>query len=207
MRQTTGMGGVRDERRKGIEPMGWSDFHRRRATMERALTAARHTEGNRIPFDRIAGAREDFGTEEGLLLALQHRWWQILTGHLRAEVAGPEDADTVPGDDSTECEDHVDAVSRAWRAAVRRHPALHAVVSANVERFPSLRRAHDAELRMLALVSGLAEPHEPDDEVVGVGATLVALFHERALAEASDPGSCPAAEPVAQWLRRLAPTA
>ncbi len=182
--------------------MSWSDFHRRRDIMDRALAEATRNEGARIPFDRIDGAREVFGTEEELLLALHHRWRQILTGHLRAEVAGPEDVDAVPGGEGDEHSDHVDAVSRAWRRAVGRHPALHAVLSANIERFPAVRRAHEAELRLLAVTSGLADPHEPDDEVTDVGAALVALLrHRRAGATTRGVNT------VGRWLRRLAPSA
>ncbi|EIE98066.1 hypothetical protein [Saccharomonospora glauca] len=182
--------------------MGWSDFHRRRDIMDKALAAAMRDKEARIPFDRIEGAREFFDTEEDLLLALQHRWQQILTGHLRAEVAGPEDASTVPGGESDEHHDHVDAVSRAWRRAVRNHPELDTVLSANSERFPALRRAREAELRLLAVTSGLAEPHEPEDEVTDVGATLVALLRYR-----DTPVRARGVNLLGHWLRRLAPTA
>ncbi|WP_197320432.1 hypothetical protein [Saccharomonospora sp. NB11] len=181
--------------------MGWSDFHRRRAVMDRVLAEARR-EG-RIPFDLpsdlVAEVRDVFGTEERLLQALHHRWSQVLAGHLRAEGVEPEQAET-----ADEHADGVDAVSRAWRAAVRRHPTLHAVVTASVARHPSLRRAHEEQLRLLALLSGLAEPHEPHDELVAVGATVVALFGRR---EAERSERRPAASPLGQLLRRLAPTA
>jgi hypothetical protein len=165
--------------------VGWSDFYRRRDIMNTALAYACHDEEARIPFNRIDGAEEVFGTEENLLLALHHRWLQLLTGHLRAHTGGPEDADDVPGEDSEDHDDHVDAVSRAWRAAVRRNPTLYAVVDANVERYPALRRAHRAELRMLAVISGLAEPHEPQDEAARIGGTLVALLKQRDALRAS----------------------
>ncbi|WP_298180976.1 hypothetical protein [Saccharomonospora sp.] len=178
--------------------MGWSDHYRRRDIMDTALARARHDEEARIPFDHIDGAREVFGTEENLLLALHHRWTQVLTGHLRTYVAGPEDADDVPGEGSESHGDHVDAVSRAWRAAVRRNPTLHAVVDANVERYPALRRAHQAELRMLAVTSGLAEPHEPHDEAARIGATLVALLRHRDTVRSSNRTTT-----AERWLRRL----
>src|SRR5690606_41252624 len=90
-------------------------------------------------------------------------------------AGGPEDADDVPGEDREDHDDHVDAVSRAWRAAVRRNPTLYAVVDANVERYPALRRAHRAELMLLAVISGLAEPPARQADHARVGGTHAAL--------------------------------
>ncbi|WP_198048351.1 hypothetical protein, partial [Saccharomonospora iraqiensis] len=147
MTQTIGMppltpGGVRwDEAGEGGQAMSWKDFYRRREIMDAAVELGNHDAHGRIPFDRIDGARDLFGSEENLLLALHQRWTQALSGYLRARVAGPEDADNVPAGGER---DHVDAVSRAWRAAVRRNAALHAVLEANVDRSVALRRAHEA---------------------------------------------------------------
>lgn len=189
--------------------MSWSDFRRRRDVMDSAVAEAVRagsTTDGRIPFDRIAGAGELFGTEEQLLLALHQRWHQILTGHLHTEGAGPEDVTAAPGRENTEDSDQVDAVdavSRAWRRAVSLNRDLHAVVNANAERVPALRLAQDAELRLLALASGLAAPHEPADEVITIGATLVALLRHRDAF-----GTKPSGDgAIGQWPRRLAPSA
>ncbi|EID53189.1 hypothetical protein [Saccharomonospora xinjiangensis] len=192
--------------------MSWSDFRRRRDIMDSAVAEAVRagsTTDGRIPFDRIDGARDLFGTEEQLLLALHQRWHQILTGHLRAEGAGPEDVTAAPGRENTEDSDQVDAVSRAWRRAVSLNRDLHAVVNANVERVPALRLAQDAELRLLAVTSGLAAPHEPEDEVIAVGATLVALLRHRDVSGTKPSGGSATSGDgaIGQWPRRLAPSA
>ncbi|MFF5992521.1 hypothetical protein [Prauserella flavalba] len=179
--------------------MSWNDFYRRRDIIDAVLKQAARNPRAGLPFAEISGAREAFGSEEKLLLALQYKWTQVLTGTLRAEVAGPEDAYDVPGGEP----DHVDAVSRAWRTAARENATLRAVLDASVDRYPALRRAYEAELRMLAVTAALAEPHEPRDEVTRVGEAFVSLLRARA-------GHLTAgrrANPVGQLLRRLAPTA
>ncbi|OQO89293.1 hypothetical protein B1813_20280 [Saccharomonospora piscinae] len=182
--------------------MGWNEYYRRRRIMDNAVDLARRDDDHRIPFDHVDGAATMFGTEERLLLALHHRWTQLLTGHLRARLAGPENAGEIPGERSAEHGDHLDTVSRAWRAAVRAEPDLHAVLAANVQRHPALRRAHQAELRLLAVTSGLGEPHDGADDLARIGATLVALLDQRDRPRRVRPGRS-----VGRWLRRLAPSA
>ena len=82
--------------------------------------------------------------------------------------------------------------------AKRLRRGLLTVVDANVERYPALRRAHQAELRMLAVTSGLAEPHEPHDEAARIGATLVALLRHRDTVRSSNRTTT-----AERWLRRL----
>lgn len=176
--------------------MSWNDFYRRRDIMDAAIEQARRDPQAPLPFEEISGAKETFGSEEGLLLALHYRWMQALSGHLRAAVAGPEDTADVPGGWES---DHVEAVSKAWRAAVRENPTLHALLEAGAERYPALRSAHEDELRVLALTAGLADPGEPRDEVARIGGTLVALLRNKGARPRS-------ANPVGEWLRRLAPT-
>lgn len=182
---------------EGDQAMSWNDFYRRRDVMDAVLKQARRDPQAPLPFAEINGAKQAFDSEEELLLALHYRWMQALSGHLRAAVAGPEDTADVPGGWER---DHVEAVSKAWRAAVREHPTLHAVLDANVERYPALRRAHEGELRMLALTAGLADPGEPRDEVTRIGGTLVALLRSKGA------GQGRSSNPLGQWLRRLAPT-
>ncbi|NKQ58461.1 hypothetical protein HFP15_36995 [Amycolatopsis sp. K13G38] len=168
--------------------MSWNDYYRRRDVMETVLRlAARDPEGP-LPFAEVSGAREAFGSEEQLLLALHYKWTQVLSGHLRAELLGEDD--------------HVDAVTRAWRAAVRGNRALRAVLDANLDRSPALRPVHEAEVRMLAIAAGLAEAGEPTAEVTKVGAAFSTLLRQR-----PEPRRGRTRGPVGQLLKMLAPSA
>lgn len=178
--------------------MSWNDYYRRRDVIDTALRQARHDPQAALRFAEIEGAEELFGSEENLLLAMHYRWLQALTGRLRAEVAGPEDAAGVPGGGE---DDHLEAVSRAWRATVRDNATLRAVLDAHIDRHPALRRAHEAELRVLATTAGLAEPGEPQDEVTAVGNAFLSLLRARS-AHLTAPRRT---NPVGQLLRKLAP--
>lgn len=178
--------------------MSWNDYYRRRDIIDDVLRRARRDPSAPLPISDTPGAAEEFGTEENLLLALHHRWQQALGGRLRAEVGGPEDSADLPGGRDA---DHVESVSRAWRTTLSEHATLHAVLEAHLDDHPALRRAHDAQLRMLAITAGLAEPGEPSDEVTRIGNTLVGLMRARA----SGVGAAPR-NPVGQLLRNLAPT-
>ncbi|MEU6642221.1 hypothetical protein ABZ863_06685 [Saccharomonospora sp. NPDC046836] len=179
--------------------MSWNDFYRRRDIIEDVLRRARQEPDTPLPFADVDGAAETFGSEEHLLLALQYKWTQVLSGRLRAEVAGPEDADGVPGRGER---DHVDAVSRAWRTAAYDNATLRSVLDANIERCPALREAYEAELRMLAVTAALAEPHEPREDVTRIGSAFVSLLRARTARP-----SARKANPVGRLLHRLAPTA
>ncbi len=148
--------------------MSWTDFYRRQEILEATVRQAGRNPGAPLPLDEIPGAEDHFGGEENLLAALQYKWTQVLAGRLRTEVTDPDDADGFG--------DHVDAVTRAWRATVDEHETLRAVLDGGLQRHASLRRMHDGELRMLAVTSGLADPREPADEIVQVGRTLEALL-------------------------------
>lgn len=177
--------------------MSWNDYYRRRDVIDAVLRHARRDPDGPLPFADNADAAELFGTRENLLLAMHYRWQQALNGRLRTEIGGPEDTADVPGDGA---DDQVEAVSRAWRRAAADNPTLRAVLDAHVEEYPSLRRAHEAELRTLAVTSGLAEPGEPEDEVTQVGYTLLTLMQARAGGI-----TAPRRNPVGQLLRKLAP--
>lgn len=165
--------------------MSWNDFYRRRDILDAVLTAAARDPQGPLPFEEIPGAEEAFGTRENVMLALHYRWTQLLSGHLRAHVDGKDD--------------HVDAVKRAWTAAVRRNRALYEVVAAHRDEYPALKTAHRAEQAMLAVAGGLAEPDEPVEEVAKIGAAFEALLSE-------GPGLRPA-RPFNRLLRMLAPSA
>lgn len=172
----------------GAELMSWTDFHRRREVADAVLRRAARDPRGPLPFAEVPGARELFGTEEQLVLALQYRWSQVLGGHLRTEF-------------ESEPEDHVDAVTRAWHEATRRNRTLRAVLDAAAERHPALRRVQEAEQRMLAVAAGLAEPGEPVEELTKVGAAFTALLRHGPELPA------PRRNPLGQLLRMLAPTA
>ncbi|SFB35715.1 hypothetical protein SAMN05216266_1093 [Amycolatopsis marina] len=173
--------------------MSWNDFYRRRDVIDTVLTLARRAPEGELPFAEVPGAEQAFGSRENLLLALHYKWTQVLSGYLRAELAGPED---VPDSDR----DRVDAVTRAWHRAVREHGTLRRLLDANLDRYPALHPLDEAEKRMLAISTGLADPHEPADEVRKIGAAFVALLHH-------SPRSAPARRrnPVGHLLRMLAP--
>jgi hypothetical protein len=142
--------------------MSWKDFYQRRDIADAVLRRAAQNPRAPLPFTEIPGATEVFGTEEQLLLAWEYRWSQLLSGYLRAEF-----------EDET---DPVDAVTRAWNKAVRKHHTLREVLDAHVDRYPALRRAHEAELRTLAVAAGLADPGEPVEELTKVGAAFAGLL-------------------------------
>ncbi|MDS0140198.1 MULTISPECIES: hypothetical protein [unclassified Amycolatopsis] len=148
--------------------MSWTDFYRRQEILEATVRLAARNPGEPLPLEEVPGAEEHFGTEENVLTALQYQWTRTLSGRLRSEVVDPDDADGLG--------DHVDAVTRAWRAAVDEHTDLRAVLDGAYERHASLRRMHEGELRMLAVTAGLADPREPADEIVKVGHALEALL-------------------------------
>ncbi|WP_370939272.1 hypothetical protein [Amycolatopsis sp. cg13] len=173
--------------------MSWTDFYRRREILDAAVRQARRAPQAPLSLAEIPGAAEEFGTEENLLLALQYKWTQLLSGYLRAEFADPDEAD-LPGD-------QVDAVTRAWRQAQHDHEDLRAVLDGALERCPALEPLHRIELHTLALTAGLAEPGEPADEIVKVGRTLDALMR------AGDAGPVRRRGPVGHLMRLLAPSA
>lgn len=174
--------------------MSWTDFYRRQEILEATVRQAGRNPGAPLPLDEVPGAVDHFGCEENVLTALQYKWTQVLAGRLRTEVTDPDDADGLG--------DHVDAVTRAWRATVEEHETLRAVLDGGLERHASLRRMHEGELRMLAVTSGLADPREPADEIAKVGHTFEAL-----LRTSREQSHCPR-RPVMNGLRRLlAPSA
>ncbi|MEV4054528.1 hypothetical protein AB0J55_25305 [Amycolatopsis sp. NPDC049688] len=148
--------------------MSWTDFYRRQEILEAAVRLAARNPGEPLALEEVPGAEEHFGTEENVLTALQYQWTRTLSGRLRSEVVDPDDADGLG--------DHVDAVTRAWRAAVDEHTDLRAVLDGAYERHASLRRMHEGELRMLAVTAGLADPREPAEEIVKVGHAFEALL-------------------------------
>ncbi|TCP55072.1 hypothetical protein EV191_102284 [Tamaricihabitans halophyticus] len=175
--------------------MSWSDFYRRREVLDRALRQARRT-GGRVTLAEIPGGYDVFMNEGELLLALQHKWNQLLTGRIGLAL---DDLDH--GAHGAAEDDRVDAISRAWRETARQNPELRAVLDAHGDAFPEqLRAGRDVELSMLALNAGLASAAEPADKIRRVGTALLNLIASTPTRPAGRPRG-----PVAQLRRLLAP--
>ncbi|MQA10674.1 MAG: hypothetical protein GEU98_19400 [Pseudonocardiaceae bacterium] len=148
--------------------MSWNDYYRRRDVLNGALRQARRDPARRVSLTDVPGATEVFEDEGDLLLALQYKWNQSLTG--RIGVALSELAAGVELD-------NVDAVSAAWHRTAREHGTLREVLDANAEEHAeALRPGREVELRMLALAAGLAEPGEQPEKIKRVGAAFLGLL-------------------------------
>jgi hypothetical protein len=159
--------------------MGWSEYYARRDALDSVLVRARRDPAGRLPrTDVFTGPAE-------LLLALHYRWTLKLTGALGMAL-------------STE-DDPVDAVTAAWHKTVQENPTLNAVLAAHAPDHIELRPALEAEMRTLALSAGLAEAHEPTEEITRVGAAFLALLRTAAPHAAGSP--------VEQLIRRLVASA
>lgn len=176
--------------------MSWKDFYRRRDVIDAVLRQAHRDPEGELPFAEVAGAEELFGTKENLLLALHHKWTQLLSGALRAESACPDDANALDVES-----DQLDAVSRAWKKATREHATLRAVLDTHVGDSAALLAMHRAEQRMLAVTAGLAEPREPIAEITKIGIAFDALLRSGPARPARRRSQ------VGHLLRMLAPSA
>lgn len=173
--------------------MSWNDFYRRRGLLEAVLNAAEQERPDGLAFTDVPGTADEFGTETDVLRALHQRWSQLLSGYLRAELSRARDGE------------HPDAVARGWHAAVATHPTLRAVLDQRLETddaAPELHAMHEADLRTLAIVAGMAQPGEPAEETTRIGATFLSLT-----VEAHQPVPRPRRNPVEHLRRLLTPTA
>lgn len=175
--------------------MSWNDYYLRRDVLDAVLEQAKRDPAGDLPFDEVPHAADLFGTREQLLLALNYRWTQLMTGYLRAEAAEPEAWEVAPGNEEP---DYTDRVADAWRKAASEHSTLRAVLDANIERHPrTMQPALEREQRLLALTAGLAEAYEPAAEVTRVGAAFMALTRHRGVSPVRR------ANPVGNLLRKL----
>jgi hypothetical protein len=173
--------------------MSWTDFYRRRDALDAVLEHARHDPAGTLPFAEVPEAAEVFTGPEDLLLALHHRWTMKLTGRLGVALA---EAGRDPGIDP------VDAVLAGWRATAVEHGTLRRLLDAGAaEHAAALRPAIEGEQRLLALTAGLAEHGDTPEEIIRVGATLLALLRDAPEHPARRRG------PVEQLLRRLVASA
>jgi hypothetical protein len=171
--------------------MSWTDFYRRRDALDAVLEHARRNPADTLPYSEVPQAVAEFAGPEDLLLALHYKWTMKLTGRLGVALA---EAGRNPDIDP------VDAVLAGWRATAAEHPELRRLLDAGAG-VEALRPAIEGERRLLALSAGLAEPHEPAEEISRVGATLQALLRNTSGRPARRRG------PVEQLLRRLVPSA
>jgi hypothetical protein len=166
--------------------MSWNDYYKRRDALDSVLVRAERDPAGPLPHSPM------FDGSAGLLLALHYRWTLKLTGNLGRVLAEAERDQSV---------DLVDAVSEAWRKTIADNKTLHAVLDAHAERYEALLPQLQAERRTLALAAGLAEPHEPVQEITRVGAAFMALL--RTAAEQPSRRR----SPVEQLIRRLVASA
>jgi hypothetical protein len=168
------------------DDMSWTDYYERRNALDSVLVRAERDPAGPLPHSPMFDGPAD------LLLALQYRWTLKLTGNLGRVLAEAERDESM---------DLVDAVSGAWRKTIADNQTLHAVLEAHAERYEALLPQLEAEQRTLALAAGLAEPHEPAQEITRVGAAFMALL--RTAAEKPSRRR----SPVEQLLRRLVSSA
>lgn len=173
--------------------MSWSDYYRRRDTLDAVLEHASRNPAGTLPYAEVREATEIFSGPADLLLALHYKWIMALTGRLGvALVEAGRNPDL----------DQVDAVADAWRATAAEHATLRRLLDANVDdHAEAMRPAIEGEQRLLALAAGLAEPHETTAEITSVGATLLALVRTAPERQARR------RNPVELLLRRLVPSA
>lgn len=148
--------------------MSWNDFHRRREAMNAALAQAERDPDGPLPFEDIPQVTAEFADPEELLLAMQHKWTQLLTGKVGVALDEAEHDPHVDG---------VEAVVNSWRELAEQEPVLRRVLDRHgATAGDAMREAVEREQRLLALASGLAEPFEETAEVTRTGAAFAALL-------------------------------
>ncbi|ONI79165.1 hypothetical protein ALI144C_25335 [Actinosynnema sp. ALI-1.44] len=166
--------------------MSWNDYYERRDAIDSVLVRAGKNPGGPLPQSPA------FTDPAQLLLAMHYRWTMKLTGRLGTALSEAENDPSA---------DMVDAISDAWRQVVADNPTLYAVLEAHADRYEELRPQRQAEKRTLALAAGLAEAHEPTEEITRVGAAFRTLLQTAAEQPARKCGV------VEQLLRRLVASA
>ncbi|CAM3568856.1 hypothetical protein KIPE111705_14565 [Kibdelosporangium persicum] len=170
--------------------MSWTDYYERRNALDSVLARAEKDPAGPLPTSPA------FHDPAGLLLALHYRWTLKLTGRLGTVLAEAERDPSI---------DLVDAISDAWRRTVAENKTLYAVLEAHADRYEALWPQLRAEQRTLALAAGLAETHEPTEEITRIGAAFQTLLRTAAQQPSRrQPGRH---NPVEQLLRRLVASA
>lgn len=133
--------------------MTWDDFYRRRDAINAVLHHARTD-----PHAALGAAPDIFPTPDTLLPALHHKWLLALAPRLELAVLSLAEP--------------VDAVAHARHATATAHPVLRALLDTHATH-PSLTEALAGEHRLLALTTGLAQPHDSPARTAHLGATLI----------------------------------
>jgi hypothetical protein len=89
----------------------------------------------------LDGVAAEFGGVDGLLLAVQHRWWTAVDAHLDALLEDPP-------------EDPARAVGDLWRSLARHHSAARMLLDAHADR-PALFAAEHEHRRGLMRAVGV----------------------------------------------------
>jgi hypothetical protein len=153
--------------------MSWENYYRRRDALDQVLTYARKHASVKDAFGELPEVRSVFTSREQLALALQYKWSQILTGRMMVALSGP---DRMPGFDLAE------AVASAWRTAARTNPELRRLLDDYLaDAGEEFRAAIDAEHRMIAFATGLADFDEPTVTTTRIGTAFLALVQDMPL--------------------------
>ncbi|MBV9846195.1 MAG: hypothetical protein JOZ47_14155 [Kutzneria sp.] len=150
--------------------MSWHDFHRRREVIDAVLAQADPDPTGTTPIDtlldRVPGGREVFADGARLLLALHHKWIQLLVGRIGLALCT---VDTLPDGN------RVEAVAAAWRRTAREHESLRRLLDANAGDISPVASTA-SERRLLAVSAGLAELDEPTEVIDRIGLAFLTLL-------------------------------
>src|SRR5699024_6902197 len=114
----------------------------------------------------FAGGIAESAPSPERLLTLPHRWSELLDRALEVALS------TAPEGEEA------DAVGRAWRRTAETNPTLHAVLAQHLHAprvSPELRARHERDLRTIALAARMGEASDPTEELVRIGATMLAM--------------------------------
>lgn len=121
--------------------MSWVDVHERKAVLDTVLSRAQCDPTGPLQLSGIADLERLFGSADGVLQALQHRWSTQLAAKLDEAI------------------EHGTDPNHAWHQLAAEQPILRAVLDAGVRRSQALRDAQRTEQPMMdaaraALVAG-----------------------------------------------------
>lgn len=145
--------------------MSWNDFYKRRDAIDAVLALAARRRSGKLPYHELPQVRDVFASEDELLRALQYKWQRTLTAQIDLAVAEADDDPRI---------DRFDVVSRAWKTATRREPALRRILDEHADH-PAIREQVASERRQLAHVAGLTSAGDTDEDVTALGDTFLAL--------------------------------
>lgn len=111
--------------------MSWADFYARKAVLDAVIERAHPNPGAELQLSEIPDAERLFGSADGVLLALQHRWNTLLAGRIDESADDGTDPETV------------------WRRLAADEPTLRGVLDAGLRWSQRLRDARDVERWML----------------------------------------------------------